>query len=110
MGCYNVSIIIDKPNKQNYYSLNSFNMVRIEDCETLNRARVMTKTRGLDPRMITCPGCVDGTDCSFNRDGGELPADYAQNIRLVAVEGLANVDKFYKKIEKHFKIKSGRQS
>lgn len=80
-------------------------------CETLAKARTLAPTRGLDPSQVVCSGCVDGTDCTLSANQQqESPQDYAQNIRLKAAEGQANVNRFYKKIEKHFKLTAGRSS
>ena len=75
------------------------------DCETLTKARALAPKKGLDPALVVCPGCVNGTDCTLSADTHiEFLQDYAQNLRLKAVEGQTNVNNFYKKIEKHLEL------
>lgn len=76
------------------------------NCEILKRAKILALKRDLDPNLVTCNGCVEGADCNYSGED-QLPLllqDRIQDIVIKKIEGQFNLNKFYKRLERHFEI------
>jgi len=73
------------------------------------RARRLAEKKGLDPERIVCREDCDGLNCFGDNESYKTPKDLRQEAILGELEGKANLEKFYRKIEETLKLINDRR-